>query len=80
MSGDSQQQIQGRYLGEAEAAALLGLKVGTLTVWRCRPPKCGAPAFHKIGRRVVYNRVDLDSWLAARRFQNTTEYSRGGGQ
>ena len=33
----------------------------------------GGPAFHKIGRRVVYRPMDIEQWLSSRRFANTSE-------
>lgn len=31
------------------------------------------PAFHKIGRRVMYRPADLHDWIANRRFTSTSE-------
>ncbi|HMM40117.1 MAG TPA: helix-turn-helix domain-containing protein [Desulfovibrio sp.] len=42
-----------------EAAAYLRLQPGTLEVWRCRGR---GPAYQKLGRRVVYDRADLDAF------------------
>jgi hypothetical protein len=44
-----------RCLGRDQAAAYLGIKVTLLT-------ELGVP-FVKLGRRCVYDRVDLDTWL-----------------
>ena len=44
-----------------EAAAYLGVKPGTLEVWRC--VKRHRIPYLKIGRLVKYRRVDLDVWL-----------------
>lgn len=38
----------------------------------------GGPAYHKLGRRVVYDRADLDAWLAGRKRTNTSEGAIGG--
>lgn len=47
-------------LDTKEAAAFLRLKPGTLEVYR----STGAgPAFRKIGRRVVYERAELEAWV-----------------
>ncbi len=42
-----------------EAAAYLRLKPGTLEVWRCRGR---GPKYQKIGRRVVYDEIDLSEF------------------
>ncbi len=47
-----------------EAAKYLGIAESTLAKRRMR---CEAPAFRKLGRAVVYDRADLDAWLAAHR-------------
>jgi hypothetical protein len=49
-----------RGLGEQEAARTLGVSVALLRFWRWK--KIG-PRFRKIGRRVVYVRSDLFSFL-----------------
>ncbi len=49
-----------------EAAKYLGIAESTLAKRRMR---CEAPAFHKLGRAVVYDRSDLDAWLAAHRVE-----------
>ena len=47
-----------------QAAQYLGLKEGTLPIWRStnRHPQ---PAYLKIGRKVVYLKRDLDAYLDA---------------
>lgn len=49
---------------EREAAEILGLAVGTMSVWRSTG-RYGIP-FLKIGRNVRYRRADLDAWLQSR--------------
>src|SRR5205807_1970822 len=49
-------------LNEKEAAAYLRLAVSTLEAWRML--KRG-PRFAKLGRRVVYRKVDLEKFLEA---------------
>jgi predicted DNA-binding transcriptional regulator AlpA len=46
------------------AAEYCGLKPPTLNMYR---QKGGGPAYCKLGRKVVYLRADLDSFLASRR-------------
>ena len=53
-----------RRLSEREASSHLGLSVRTLQDWRQRRT---GPAYSKVGRRVVYDRADLDAVLAAGR-------------
>ena len=53
-----------RRLSEREASSHLGLSVRTLQDWRQRRT---GPAYSKIGRRVVYDVMELDAFLAAGR-------------
>ena len=50
-----------------EAAKYLGIAESTLAKRRMRGE---APAFHKLGRAVVYDRADLDAWLSAHRIES----------
>lgn len=54
-----------------EAAEYLGISASTLAKLRVYG---GGPAFLKLGRKVLYERADLDSWLAERKYQSTSEY------
>ncbi|PIV89416.1 MAG: hypothetical protein COW48_00665 [Hydrogenophilales bacterium CG17_big_fil_post_rev_8_21_14_2_50_63_12] len=51
-------------LGEQEAAELLTVSPGTLSVWRSTG-RYNLP-FLKVGRMVRYRRADLIAWLEAR--------------
>lgn len=53
-------------LTSRQAAVYLGLKPGTLEVWRClrRPYQ---PMYLRLGRKIVYLKADLDAYLAGRR-------------
>lgn len=51
-------------LDETEAAALLDVSPGTLSVWRSHG-RYGVP-FIKIGRKVRYSRTALNAWLESR--------------
>lgn len=53
-----------RRLSEREAAGHLGISVRTLQDWRQRRT---GPAYSKVGRRVVYDVIDLDAFFAAGR-------------
>jgi predicted DNA-binding transcriptional regulator AlpA len=33
----------------------------------------GGPIFIKVGARVVYDRIDLDAWLAGKKIANTSQ-------
>jgi len=52
------------------AERLIGLRKATLAKMRCMG---GGPVFVKAGRRVLYRRSDLITWLNARRVRNTAE-------
>ena len=53
------------------AAMRLGLSASTLAKMRLYGT---GPAYSKLGRRVVYRPEDLEAWIAANRFQSTSEY------
>jgi hypothetical protein len=36
----------------------------------------GGPIFIKVGARVVYDRIDLDAWLAGKKIANTSQSPR----
>jgi predicted DNA-binding transcriptional regulator AlpA len=55
-----------------EAASYCGLAHRTLEKLRLTGE---GPAYLKIGRAVVYDRHDLDQWLAAKRRRSTSEQS-----
>lgn len=52
------------YLDTENAAAFLGVRPGTMEIWRCNGE---GPAFLKVGRVVRYKRADLIAWLEAGR-------------
>ena len=62
-----------RKLCPLDAARYLGLSAATLAKLRCVG---GSPEFMKLGRRIVYERAALDSWLAARRAKSTSDAAR----
>jgi excisionase family DNA binding protein len=51
----------GELLTVADVAALTRLSVGTLRYWR--HVGSGGPPSIKLGRRVLYRRVDVETWL-----------------
>lgn len=59
-----------RYLRTAGAAEYIGLAKSTLEKMRLTG---GGPVFSSLGRVVVYQRADLDDWVAARRRQSTSD-------
>ena len=56
-------------LTRAEAAAYLGVNAQTLANW-AHTGKVGIP-HHKVGRKVIYMKSDLDNYLAANRRTRT---------
>ncbi len=62
-----------KLLSTAEAAAILGLKPQTLRVMRCYG---NGPQFVRLGSkhaRAMYRREDLQAWIEARIYRNTSE-------
>ncbi|MBI2409345.1 MAG: type IV secretion system DNA-binding domain-containing protein [Gemmatimonadetes bacterium] len=59
-----------RMLIAVDAAAYLGLATQTLAKMRLIGD---SPPFFKVGRRVLYERADLDSWLAQRKRRSTSD-------
>lgn len=53
-----------------QAAQALGIKPGTLEIWRVRGD---GPAYMKIGRAVRYRRDDLEAFLSQARRGSTSE-------
>ena len=54
------------FMDEEAAAKFLGVKPGTLSVWRSSG-KYNLP-FMKIGHLVRYKQTDLEDWMASRTF------------
>ncbi|MBA0177015.1 MULTISPECIES: helix-turn-helix domain-containing protein [Pectobacterium] len=61
--------LQLERLTRAEAAAYLGVNAQTLANW-AHTGKVEIP-HHKVGRKVIYMKSDLDSYLAANRRTQT---------
>ena len=57
-------------LATREAAALVGLSPRTLERYRVTGE---GPRFLKLGRRVVYPRLELDSWLSTKVRRSTSD-------
>jgi excisionase family DNA binding protein len=55
-------------LTDEDASKILGVTVGTLSVWRSTG-RYRLP-FVKVGHKVRYRRGDLEAWLASRRNKN----------
>lgn len=58
-------------LNASDTAKLLGLSTSTLAKMRLYGT---GPGYSKLGRRVVYRPEELEAWIAANRFQSTSEY------
>jgi excisionase family DNA binding protein len=63
-------EIIAHNLNVSEAARYTGLSEAFLNRLRCTGGGC---PFYKVGTRILYNRSDLDSWLASRRRLSTTD-------
>jgi excisionase family DNA binding protein len=63
--------IQFIYLSTREAAQRLSIGASTLKKLRVNG---GGPAFHRIGRRIVYSSEILDEWAKRATFESTSEY------
>lgn len=59
----SEQSILDEYQTEEDLASELGICVKTLQRWRA--DKMGPPVT-RLGRRILYRRVSVRTWLAAR--------------
>jgi predicted DNA-binding transcriptional regulator AlpA len=57
-------------LNVRHAAEYVGLSKSSLDKLRVYG---GGPLYIKLGRRVVYDRVDLDAWMGSRRVANTSQ-------
>lgn len=53
------------FLDVARSADFLGLSKQQLDIWRTKGG--GGPAFHKVGRRVLYGVTDLRSFMSEHR-------------
>lgn len=58
-------------MNAAEAAKLLGISISTLAKMRLYGT---GPGYSKLGRRVVYRLEELEAWIAANRYESTSEY------
>jgi len=58
-------------LTPAEVAVRLGVKIQTLSVWRCTG-RAGLP-FLKVCGAIRYRRSDVEKWLAGRTFTSCAE-------
>jgi excisionase family DNA binding protein len=58
------------FMTTKDAATYVGLAVQTLAEMRVSGE---SPTFHKLGRRVLYDREDLDAWLATRKRASTSD-------
>lgn len=56
--------IQRKLLTMAEVQAMTGTPMDTLRYWR---HKGEGPKSFRLGRRVVYDRADVEAWIAAQR-------------
>ena len=59
-------------LSTPDAARFLGVSASMLAKLRV---SSGGPIFSKLGRRVVYDVIDLEAWSASRTQQHTSQRS-----
>jgi excisionase family DNA binding protein len=59
-------------LRTTEAASYIGVSESYLNKLRVYG---GGPQFLKMGKRVSYDKADLDIWMAARKRNSTSEYT-----
>ena len=62
------------HLDTSGAATYLGLKPSTLHNMRVTGD---GPMFIKLGRRVVYDVMDIEAWVASRKRRSTSDTGRG---
>jgi excisionase family DNA binding protein len=58
-------------LGTEAAAEYIGLAVQTLAKMRVSGE---SPPFYKLGRQVLYDRTELEDWVATRRRRSTSDF------
>lgn len=59
-----------KFLTAKDAASLMGLATQTLAKYRVTGE---SPPHHKIGRKIVYDREQLEAWMAERRRRSTSD-------
>ncbi|ACS80797.1 MULTISPECIES: helix-turn-helix transcriptional regulator [Maridesulfovibrio] len=64
-----------KLINTVEAALFLGLRPGTLEVWRCHGK---GPRYSKIGRRVMYEVSDLRMFVESAKVETTDSYDNYG--
>jgi hypothetical protein len=64
-----------KYLTVGDAARFVGLAEQTLNGWRVSGY---GPAYHKLGRRVVYDVEELERWIQRQRLRHTAEQAPRG--
>jgi hypothetical protein len=72
--GPAQPLKQSVFMTVIEAATVLRISPVTLSRWRVQG---SGPAYHKLGRRIVYSRADVIAWAESRRRLSTSEPDPG---
>lgn len=67
--------MQDDFVDTKGASAILGLKEGTLAVWRSRNYNCG-PRYKKVGRKVRYRKSDLYEYMDSRTVETIDSYNK----
>ncbi len=64
-----------KFLTAKDAASIMGLATQTLAKYRVTGE---SPPYHKIGRKIVYDREQLEAWMAERRRRSTSDTGSNG--
>jgi excisionase family DNA binding protein len=62
------------WLAPKEAAYFLNVSIRTLERWRASGY---GPPFHKVGRKILYLKSDLEEWITEKTYRSTSEYPNG---
>lgn len=73
VSSSSSPKQEAEYLTPAEAAAHLRVSKSYLDKLRVYG---GGPPFHRLGRKILYAKPEIDLFVQRRRFSSTSEYNR----
>lgn len=60
------------FLNAKQASQLVGISVSTLAKWRLSG---AGPIYSKVGRRVVYQRSQIEAWMKRNSHASTSEYA-----
>jgi predicted DNA-binding transcriptional regulator AlpA len=61
-----------RLMSTEDVADFLSVSVSTLTKWRLTG---SGPSFVRLGSRIAYRPIDVETFIQARAFRSTSEYA-----